>query len=85
MIDTRYRATALGVLNCFTAICGGLAIYGVGALRDAKVSISFVLTLAGVGVFLCSVTLWLVNIALKRREKSLSSPLAATPDAPVRV
>lgn len=85
VIDSRYRATALGVLNCFTAICGGLAIYGVGALRDAKVSISFVLTLAGGGVFLCSVTLWLVNSALKRREKASLPVLAATPDSPARV
>ncbi|MEO6246304.1 MAG: MFS transporter [Opitutaceae bacterium] len=68
VVDARYRATALGVLNCFTAICGGLAIYGVGALRDAKVSIVFVLAVAGIGVFLCGLTLWLVNAALKRME-----------------
>lgn len=85
VIDTRYRATALGVLNCFTAICGGLAIYGVGALRDARVSISFVLTLAGVGVLLCGVALWLVNVVLLRREKALSSPPTPTSDVPARV
>ncbi len=85
VIDARYRATALGVLNGFTAICGGLAIYGVGALRDAKVSINFVLTLAGVGVFFCSVTLWLVNFALKRREKAFRPLVTATPDSPAHV
>jgi MFS family permease len=85
VIDARYRATALGVLNCFTAICGGLAIYGVGALRDAKVSISFVLTLAGVGVFLCSVTLWLVNVALKRRERAAHTVSIAPSNTPAGV
>ncbi|MBL9216541.1 MAG: MFS transporter [Opitutaceae bacterium] len=69
VVDSRYRATALGVLNCFTAICGGLAIYGVGALRDAKIGITMILVVAGVGVLLCGVTLWLVNAALKRKEK----------------
>lgn len=79
VVDARYRATALGFLNCFTAICGGLAIYGVGALRDANVSIRFVLVAAGVGILLCSVSLWLVNFVLKRAErKRLPSTSAPT-------
>lgn len=73
VVDSRYRATALGVLNGFTAICGGLAIYGVGALRDAKIGITLILVFAGVGVMLCGVTLWRVNLALKRRERPLPS------------
>lgn len=67
-IDARYRATALGVLNCFTAVCGGLSIYGVGALRDAHVSVRLILTFAGVGVVFCAIFLVLVNLALRRAE-----------------
>lgn len=68
-VDPRYRATALGVMNCFTAICGGLSIYGVGALRDAKVGVGMILAFAGVGVVLCGVFLLLVNLALRRRSR----------------
>jgi MFS family permease len=79
VVDARFRATALGFLNCFTAICGGLAIYGVGALRDANVSIRFVLIAAGVGILLCSAALWLVNAALIRaaRARSPAGPAVA--------
>jgi MFS family permease len=71
IVNARYRATALGVLNCFTAIAGGLGIYGVGALRDAKIGIAPILTFAGLGVFLCAGFLWLVHLALNRvRQKT---------------
>jgi len=73
VVDARYCATALGVLNGFTAVCGGLAVYGVGALRDAKISINLILMFAGTGVILCSVFLWWVNIAVKRRAITPSS------------
>jgi len=66
VIDARYRATALGVLNCFTAVFGGASVYLVGALRDAQVGIQFVLTLAGFGVLFCGMLLYLVNIVLGR-------------------
>jgi predicted MFS family arabinose efflux permease len=66
VVDARYRATAIGVLNGFTAICGSLAIYGVGALRDAKVGISLILTFAAVGVFFCGLFLWMANLAVRK-------------------
>ena len=66
VVDARYRATAIGVLNAFTSICGGAAIYGVGALRDAKFEGSLVLTFAAVGVVLCGGLLWLANLAVKK-------------------
>jgi len=66
IIDARYRATALGVLNCFTACFGGASIYLVGALRDAEVGLSMILTFAGVGVVLCGVFLLLINAALRK-------------------
>ncbi|SDS47694.1 MFS transporter [Opitutus sp. GAS368] len=66
-IDVRYRATALGVLNCFTACFGGVAVYFVGALRDAQVGIRSILTMAGFGVLFCGVLLYLVSVVLTRR------------------
>ncbi|MCX6948242.1 MAG: MFS transporter [Opitutae bacterium] len=68
VVDARYRATAIGLLNCITAICGGLAIYGVGALRDAHIATHLIMTFAGVGVILCGGFLWLLNITLKKSE-----------------
>jgi len=69
VVDARYRATAIGVLNCLTAVGGSLSIYGVGALRDAKVSISLILSFAAVGVFVCGASLWMANLAAKISEK----------------
>jgi MFS family permease len=66
VVDLRYRATAMGVLNCCTAVTGSLAIYGVGALRDAQVGVSLILAFAGFGVFLCGTLLWLANLTVKK-------------------
>ena len=67
VVDERYRATAVGILNCVTAISGGLVIYGVGALRDAQIGVSLILTFAGLGAFFCGFCLWMVNVSLRRR------------------
>jgi MFS family permease len=73
VVDARYRATAIGVLNCLTAVGGSLSIYGVGALRDAKVSVSLILSFAAVGVFVCGASLWLANLAAKTAEKKAAA------------
>ncbi len=67
VVDARYRATAIGVLNAFTSICGGAAIYSVGALRDARFGGSQVLMFAAAGVALCGGLLWLGNLSVKKR------------------
>ena len=71
VVDERYRATAVGLINACIAICGGFALYGVGALRDAKINITLILALTGVGVFLCGLFLWLVNTSLKKAERAV--------------
>ncbi|MEO6003679.1 MAG: MFS transporter [Opitutus sp.] len=68
IVDARFRATAMGLLNGCTAITGGLAIYGVGALRDAKVDSSLILMFAGLGVLLCGFLLWRVNVSVRARD-----------------
>lgn len=77
VVDPRYRATAVGIMNCATAIVGGFSIYGIGALRDAKMGFSSILIITAVGVFLCGLLLWLVNVALKRHEAGAAGPLPA--------
>lgn len=64
VVDARYRATAIGVLNGGTAIAGGLAIYGVGAMRDVGIGVGSILAFAGMGVFLCGFLLWLTAFGL---------------------
>ena len=76
VVDARFRATAVGLLNACTAICGGVALYGVGALRDAKINVNLILTLTGAGVFLCGFFLWLVNTALKNSAPASARALA---------
>ncbi len=66
VVDARYRATAVGLTNCCTAVSGGFALYGIGALRDAKIGVSLILTFTGFGVLLCGAFLWLVNSTLKK-------------------
>lgn len=77
VVDERYRATAVGLLNACTAIFGGLALYGVGALRDAKVDINLILALTGLGVFLCGFLLWCVNTSLRKIERAMPATAGA--------
>jgi hypothetical protein len=70
IVDVRYRATAMGLLNLVVNICGGLAIYGVGLLRDARFGVNSILMCAGVGVFLCGALLWLTNVLVRRNEQA---------------
>jgi len=70
IVDVRYRATAMGMLNLVINLCGGLAIYGVGLLRDAGFGVNLILTFAGVGVFLCGALLWLTNVLVRRNERA---------------
>jgi predicted MFS family arabinose efflux permease len=68
-VDSRYRSTAMGVSNLCAAVAGGLAVYGVGALRDAKMGVNLILTFAGFGAFFCALFLWLITVVLKRNQR----------------
>ena len=59
--DPRYRATGYGVLNFLSCICGGLAIYAGGALRDAHADLSRVLAYSAGGMLFCGGLLLLVR------------------------
>jgi len=68
VVDSRYRATAMGVLNLFAAVSGGLAVYVIGALRDAQFGFNLILTAAGFGAALCASLLWVVNILTQKQS-----------------
>lgn len=70
IVDVRYRATAIGMTNLVINLCGGLAIYGVGLLRDAGFGVNLILKFAGVGVFLLGALLWLTNVLVRRNERA---------------
>lgn len=57
IVDERYRATGYGFLNMFSCIVGGLALYGGGILRDAKIDLSHIYQFAGFTMLLCAVIL----------------------------
>ncbi len=60
--DPRYRATGYGVLNFLSCICGGLAIYAGGALRDGHVELSRVLVYAAGSMVASSALLLLIRV-----------------------
>ncbi len=59
--DPRYRATGYGVLNLFSCVVGGLAIYAGGALRDADVNVSHVFQFAALSIVVCAGLLFFVR------------------------
>lgn len=61
IVDPRYRGTAMGILNAFATIVGGLTIYAGGALRDAHVDISRVFDFGAGSLVVCAVLLWFVR------------------------
>lgn len=73
-IDQRYRGTAYGVVNCFTAIFGGASIWMGGALRDARINLNVIITYCALGVFLCGATLWMLNRNVRATEKRAGQP-----------
>ena len=61
IVDPRYLATGVGVLNMFAVFVGGATIYAGGALRDAKVDITTVFNCGAVGLVICAALLWFVR------------------------
>jgi len=61
VVDSRYRATGMGVLNFFASAIGGLTIYAGGLLRDAHVNVSRIFQFAGVGLLVCAALMFLVK------------------------
>jgi nitrate/nitrite transporter NarK len=61
IINTKYLATAYGVLNLFACIIGGLGIYAAGLLRDSKINLSTIFQFAALIMIISAVLLYLVK------------------------
>ena len=58
IIDRRYLATGLGVLNMLAVLVGGASIYVGGLVRDAHISITTIFNFGALGLFICAIILW---------------------------
>jgi len=67
--DPKYRATGYGVLNFFSTIIGGIALYAGGALRDIDINLSRVYQFAAVITIICALFLFMVRINSPGKEK----------------
>lgn len=61
VIDSRYRATGYGILNCCGTIVGGIALYYGGFLRDADIGLSTVYQFATIFIILAALALFLIK------------------------
>ena len=61
IIHLRYLATAVGILNSFAVLVGGLTIYLGGVLRDARVPVTTVFNFGALGLIVCAFLLWRVR------------------------
>lgn len=59
--DPRYRATGYGILNFFSTIIGGIALYAGGILRDMDINLSSMYQVAAVIMIICASFLFMVR------------------------
>lgn len=62
VVDSRYAATAYGVLNFLSTIAGGLMVYVGGALKDAEIKLSAVYIVAAGLLILGTWSLLLIKV-----------------------
>jgi MFS family permease len=61
VVDPRYRATGYGVLNFFSTIIGGLALYAGGVLRDSDIDLSKMYQFAALIMIICATLLFMAR------------------------
>lgn len=61
IVERRYLATGVGMINSFAVIAGGITIYAGGVLRDAHVKVSNVFNFGAGVLVLCALLLWLIS------------------------
>src|SRR5690606_35903604 len=66
VVDSRYAATAYGILNFLSTIVGGLMVYVGGALKDAEIKLSIIYMIAA-GLLLLA-TWSLIFVKVKRES-----------------
>lgn len=61
IIDTRYLATAYGILNLCACVIGGLGIYAAGLLRDSQINLSVAFQFAALIMIASAILLYNVK------------------------
>lgn len=61
VVDPRYRATGYGVLNFFSTIVGGIALYAGGVLRDSDIDLSKMYQFAALIMVICASLLFMIR------------------------
>jgi MFS family permease len=59
--DPRYRATGYGILNFFSTIIGGIALYAGGVLRDSDIDLSRMYQFAAFTMVVCALLLFMIK------------------------
>jgi MFS family permease len=65
--DPKYRATGYGILNFFSTIIGGIALYAGGVMRDSNIDLSNMYKFAALIMIICAILLFMA------RPKSISN------------
>lgn len=68
VVDSRYAATAYGILNFLSTIAGGLMVYVGGALKDAEIKLSAIYIVAAGLLLLGTWSLLLVKVKKESQE-----------------
>jgi len=61
ILDPRYTATGFGVLNFFACAVGGATTYAGGAMRDARIDVSWLFLFGAAGILACAGLLLLIR------------------------
>ena len=61
IVDPRYLATGVGLLNMFAVLVGGVTIYVGGVVRDANINVTTLFNFGALGLVFCGTILWLVR------------------------
>jgi len=61
IVDPRYLATGVGILNMFAVIIGGVTIYIGGVVRDAHIAVTTLFNSGAFGLLICATILWYVR------------------------
>ena len=61
VVDPRYRATGYGILNFFSTIIGGFAIYAGGVLRDSHIDMGKMYQFAALIMIICAALLFMIR------------------------
>lgn len=61
IVDTKYRATGMGVINACACIVGGIGLYAGGVLRDSQVNLSSMFQVAALVMLLCITALYKIR------------------------